>query len=252
MTPLAASLHPMIQDFVASARAIAEAGVKFDKATSTQRFVIVIGPVGAMLFIPGVLRRMRNEAPHVTLGCYEVANNTIQMFNDGDADLLIVPTSAWLQGGDQSWFDRHPSTALPDDRLVCIASSGNDRVRDNMTFAEAAELEYIIPSYAATDFRAPAERPVAAVYGVELNVAAEAPLASIPEQIIGSPFAAIVSRDLARFAAGRMDLKIVDLPDGFIRSRPMRMFWPRRRESDPAAKWLRTLLLEELAQFDRS
>lgn len=249
MTALAESLQPMVREFVSSARSIAEAGVKFDKETSTRRFVIVIGPVGALLYVPGILRRMRSEAPHVTLGCYEVANNTIQMFNDGEADLLVVPTSAWLQGGDQSWFDRHPSAALPDDRLVCIAWTGNARVHDNMTFEEATQLEYVIPSYSATDFRSPTQLPIAAVFGVELKIAVAAPLASIPAQVVGSQFAAIVSYDLARFVTSRMAIKIVELPEGFTKKRPMRVFWPRRRAKDPTGLWLRSLLMEELSSF---
>jgi LysR family nod box-dependent transcriptional activator len=250
VTPFAAGLRPMLRQFMAETRALSQAGAELDLTHSERRFIVIMSHHLAQLYIPGLLRRTKAIAPLTTLTCLDVSEGAIRMFNEGEADLLVMSKGAWLTGGDRSWLDRQPNELLFDDQPVCLAWAENDAVTDPMTLAQVGFFGHVITTYAGADLRSPAERPISRFFGAEIKVVAEAPAAAVAGALVGTPYVAIMNGRLARFEAARHPLKIVKLPAELSRPRVLHLFWPRRASADPAVAWLRGLLHEEVDSFD--
>ncbi len=248
---LAESLRPLLKSFIADSRALTGAGGSVDIAQTERRFVIMINEALAFDCMPRLLPRMLQEAPRSVLTCIGVSDAAIRMFNDGQVDLVVVPKGAWLAGGDRRWLERQPHELLWEEETVCLAWAGNEAVTPQLDQTQLAGFKYIIPSFASSDMRAPADRPLADYFGMPVEVVAEMPMSVIGPTLVGTPYVCLSSARLARIAMRHHDLKIAALPPQLRGPRDLHIFWSRRGEADPAVKWLRSLLRDAVLESPR-
>ncbi len=91
MTPTerAEQLQPLVREIVASVEKAVESGQTFDAATADRVFRISVSDYGESTLIPHLLRRMRSEAPNITLDILTPSDVSYTDLEHGNVDLVI-------------------------------------------------------------------------------------------------------------------------------------------------------------------
>jgi DNA-binding transcriptional LysR family regulator len=249
ITPFAASLKPILRQFISDTRSLVSIGPGIDLSKSERHFVIAMSEASTRLYVPGLLRRMLEAAPLASLTCLGVSGASVRLFNEGGVDLLVVPGGAWLNEDDRSWMDRQPSEPVADEPRVCLAWSGNRAIGESVTLEQIRRAGVLIPSFISNDGRPPAERPLGRYYGADIRVVAEIPAGAIGPSLVGTGMVALLGQRLARLEASRYDLKLARLPIELDRHTSLNMYWHKRSIRDPAVAWLKSILREEITAY---
>lgn len=91
MTPTerAEQLQPLVREIVASVEKAVESGQTFDASTADRVFRISVSDYGESTLIPHLLRRMRSEAPNITLDILTPSDVSHTDLEHGNVDLVI-------------------------------------------------------------------------------------------------------------------------------------------------------------------
>jgi DNA-binding transcriptional LysR family regulator len=91
MTPTerAERLQPLIREIVASVEKAVESDVTFDAAQARRVFRISVSDYGESTLVPLLLRRMRSEAPNITLDILTPSDVSFQDLEHGNVDMVI-------------------------------------------------------------------------------------------------------------------------------------------------------------------
>ena len=228
LTPRALSLRESLPDALERVQSLLTVE-SFVLATSPRRFQVVIHDHLADLVVPAIVQRISSEAPHARL---EVLpwESPFAMTPERlrSLDLFTSCSVADLAG-----FDRRP---LFTDRDVLVVRRGHPlatRLGTRRTFAEARHIAVTRDPLDTWLLKAGVERRIGLIvpsYLQALHAAA------------ASDLVAFVPRRLAEALAAPLSLAIVQPP---LDPGPYHefLFYPRRRERDEAALWLREVVL---------
>ncbi len=133
-TERALSLQPMIREVVASIEKVVQPDRQFDAASADRVFRISVSDYSESTLLPHMLRRMRSEAPNITLDILTPSDVSFQDLEQGSVDLVI------------NRFDELPQSfhQMPiwRDSFSCIISHRNP-IRNNFnleTYLEAGHV----------------------------------------------------------------------------------------------------------------
>jgi DNA-binding transcriptional LysR family regulator len=174
-------------------------------------------------------RALAQSAPGVNLYLLPVYRDTMDRLRDGSLDLAMGA------------FPSHPPDVLTEavflDRYVCVLRKGHPALRKRLDVRAYAALEHLLI--------APQGVPVGRIdhelraLGHERRVARTVPHFHLAPRIVArSDYVVTMSLRVARDAASRFPLAIVDLPFP-LPEYPLKQLWHRRHEADPALAWLR-------------
>ena len=121
-TERAESLQPKIREVVASITKVVQPDQQFDAANANRVFRISVSDYSESTLLPHMLRRMRLEAPDVTLDILTPSDVSIQDLEQGNVDLVINRFDDLPQS-----FHQRP---IWRDHFSCIFSSQNP-IRDD-------------------------------------------------------------------------------------------------------------------------
>jgi DNA-binding transcriptional LysR family regulator len=228
LTPCALRLRESLPDTLERVQSLF-AVQPFVLATSSRRFQIVIHDHLADLVVPAIVRRMSAEAPRARLEVLPWESPfamTAERLRS--LDLFTSCSVADLAG-----FERRP---LFSDRDVLVVRGDHPlvaRLGTRQTFADACHIAVTRDPLDAWLLKQGVERRIGLTvpsYLQALHAAA------------ASDLVAFVPRRLAEALATRLSLAIVKPP---IDPGPYQelLFYPRRRDSDGAALWLREVVL---------
>ncbi len=121
-TERALALQPMIRSALATLEQVVEADAAFDAASSRRVFRIMTSDYGEATLIPGLLQRLRSEAPNVVLDILTPSDMSFLEVERGQVDLVINRFDSMPQSFHQ--------TALWEDSFSCLLSVDNPIVDD--------------------------------------------------------------------------------------------------------------------------
>ncbi len=128
MTPTerAMQLQPTIRTILAAVEQALETRKEFDAAAASRVFRIMASDYAESTLIPALLRRLRNEAPGITLDILTPSDVTFSDVEQGKVDMVINRFDSMPQSFHQ--------TTVWQDTYACLLSKNNS-IRDNFNLS---------------------------------------------------------------------------------------------------------------------
>ena len=234
-TPRALELAPAVHRVVQAIESEILRQVGFDPATAERSFTILTPDIGEVVFLPGVLRRLRQEAPHVRLRALSRPRAAAaEALEKGQADLAV---GYFPDLQKTNYFQQ----ALFKSSYACIACARNQGLVGKLTLRQYLAAHHVV---VLPDGREHLLDRFLADKGWQRKVTLElSHFMSLVALLPGSDLVATVPQDIATAVGRLVPLKTLELP-----FRPpqlqVQQFWHRRAQNDPANRWLRGLFHE--------
>jgi DNA-binding transcriptional LysR family regulator len=240
-TPLTEQLMPQVSEIISSLRTLvwrAHGGAQH----AHRRLVIATSSYVTALFTAGLLNRVDDEMPGLSLDFIATGTNSWTKSNLPDIDLFIVPTNIARTRG------LHTAT-LYQDAYVCIGAQDNDLLADGMAPEAFLALRHI--GFSSTPrLTASHEASHWHALGVMPNYVMQTPeYLSLPTIVAATNAVAIVPGRLAQAAMRDYNLKVV-APPVPVPDLEIVMVWKPAQHEDPVHAWLRSALMDIARGFD--
>jgi DNA-binding transcriptional LysR family regulator len=235
MTALAQELEAPLQEILRQIELTIERRPSFDPSVDEHTFTISASDYSTYLVLQPLLRRLAREAPNVAISILPLDGRAKPALESGETDLVILP--AGVGPPDMA------ATELFTDRYVGVVSSDHPTVGDRVSLDEFISLPRLSYGRGVNAIEGTGDRTIHdPLLSRHLKLTLES-FFLMPFLVVGTPFIALVHERLARRLAGAADMRIVDLE---FETPPVSetMFWHPRQTSDPAHRWLRSLLVE--------
>jgi DNA-binding transcriptional LysR family regulator len=186
-------------------------------------------------FLPGVLKRLRTEAPNVRLRTMSRPRAVAaQALESGEADLAVGFFPDLQKPG---YFQQ----ALFKTSYACIACARNEAAPARMTLKQYLGARHIV---VRPDGREHMLDRFLEDKGLHRHITLElSHFMSLLALLPGSDLIATVPQDIATVVGRHVPLKIVELPFRAPQIQ-VQQYWHRRLQNDPANRWLRALFHE--------
>ncbi len=242
LTPFAEELALPLKELLHQIRGLVESRSGFDPATDSRNFRLLMSSSIAEIFGVPALRKLREVAPgmHCQIDMF-VTPDMLRRVQDGEIDLSIqvFQPGLWNPVADVQVFSHE---ALFADRYVLVGDAANERIFEGIDFEGFCAIDHIETRFAGNMVSLP-ERSLA-LQPRRPNTPLILPTYKLAiEAVIGSTMTAIVPHRIARDAAQRHRLKIVEVPYE-IGLLEQTMIWHKRNHNDPGHSWLRGFLSE--------
>lgn len=209
---------------------------EFDPATTRAQFRVAATDYAALMLAPGIIRRLREEAPDASVIVSTVQNREIDIENGEEQfDLRI----GWLAAPPQSWYIRK----IRDDEIVVIAGTANAHLGDSLSAEQFASLGHV-----GIRTRQPLHHSrmdqVLLDNGVRRNIAAwMSNFAAVPFVVAQSDLIAVFPASLARLYGPIAGIRILEPPFP-LEGLNISMAWPASVHHDAAHRWFRAKVVE--------
>lgn len=234
-TPRALELAPAVRRVVQTITGEILQPSGFDPATADRSFTILTPDIGEVAFLPGVLRRIRTQAPNVRLHAVSRPRAAAaSALESGDAELAV------------GFFpDLHKANfyqqALFKTSYSCIASAANAGAASRMTLKQYLAARHIV---VRPDGREHLLDQFLDDKGWHRHVTLElSHFMSLVSILPGTDLIATVPEDIATVVGRHVALKRIELPFKAPQLQ-VQQYWHRRMQNDAANKWLRSLFYE--------
>jgi len=236
-TETALRLWPRVQEAVGAMERVFEPAARFDPATATDTFRLIVIDYIDLLLMPLVMRRMRTEAPGVRVDVLQPNPHHFgEMLAAGELDLAL------------SYFPQPPdflkSRRLFADRFVALCTAGHPALGQDLTVAGFCALPHVtIEPDAAQIYNVQIDAALEP-FGVKRNVNMIKPsFLALPFVLEATDLVACVPARLARRMTSMARVEPFDIPLE-LPTFEVRMLWHPRTANSPAHEWLRALVLE--------
>lgn len=233
-TPRAASLAAPIRRALDDiARAIADRPT-FDPAAARMAFTLVTHDYGEFTILPGLLDRLRRDAPGIDVVVRMIADDVVDVLEQGIADVALAPIRQ-----ERSWLCKQD---LFEERFVCMLRRGHPATKRKLTLRRFVALPHALVAPRG-HLRGPVDDALARL-GHRRRIALGLPhFLVVPHVIARSDLCVTVPERVASALAVGLPVVIVESPlptAGFT----MQLGWHERRMHDPAHRWLRGVLAD--------
>ena len=231
-TPRALELGPIVHRVVETISQDILQQASFDPARAERSFTILTPDIGEVAFLPGVLRRLRVEAPLVRIRATaqprQVAGEALEA---GEADLAVgffpdLHKAGFFQQG------------LFKTSYACITCAKAGPVQTRMTQKQYLAARHVV---VRPDGREHMLDSFLDGKGWQRNVTLElSHFMSLLALLPGTDLVATVPEDIATVMERHIPIRRIALP---FRAPviDVQQFWHRRMQNDPANRWLRGL-----------
>lgn len=234
-TPRAQALAPVVRRVVQTIQSEVLTRSTFEPQEADRSFTLLTPDIGEVAFLPGVLRRLRQEAPQVQLKALTRPRQAAaEALESGEADLAVGFFPDLQKAG---FFQQ----ALFKTSYACIACASHTGVGARMTLRQYLAARHVV---VRPDGREHTLERYLEDKGHHRQVILEmSHFTSLMAILPGSDLIATVPQDLADFASRHVKLRQIELP-----FRPpviqVQQYWHRRMQDDPANRWLRSVFYE--------
>lgn len=234
-TPRALELAPAVHRVVETIGNEILQPSAFDPAHAERSFAILTPDIGEVAFLPGVLKRLRHEAPRVRLRAISMPRDAAaQALESGVAELAVGFFPDLQKAG---FFQQ----ALFKTSYAAIASTANKTVGSRVTLKQYLSLRHVV---VRPDGREHMLDSYLQAKGWQRDVTLElAHFMSLLAILPGSDYIATVPFDIATVLERHIPLKRIELPFKVPRI-DVHQFWHRRMQHDAANRWLRGVMHE--------
>lgn len=240
-TPVAREVYPAIKQALDALRATLAEASGFDAGTSQRRFRIIIphplGPFYALRLRAAVA----TAAPGITL-TFDTTSMPVDLdehLRDGAADIALD----WLRAELNPFVNQR----VFDDRLVLLVRRGHPSIKASVTVDDLRKAEFVAPHRRREEERLPsALREFYKLGWPEAVRVSE--LLEIPTVVAGTDLVGIFPSSMAALVHKHLGLEVLALPIE-LPEVPIYMVWHEARRHDAAHRWLREVVVRELARF---
>jgi DNA-binding transcriptional LysR family regulator len=242
LTPRGLALVGPVRDALRGVQAALGTQPRFDAATASRRFRLMVQDFIGPRLLPAVLARLARDAPGVRCHLEHFSQLGIGKLEHAEIDLVIGLDIAQLFGL-REFPDSLRSVELEPVRWLCAVSADHPTVGDTLSRDEFLTLPHVF-ARRSDDFGAdtdavrrflPAE--------IDARVTSESVL-QVALLLAGTPFIAILPRAIVDYVAPLVRLRTFPVPIALPEARAV-AFWHKRSEADPCHAWLRGIVLEE-------
>jgi LysR family transcriptional regulator, nod-box dependent transcriptional activator len=237
LTPAADALTEPLQAALEAVQRTLDRNATFDASTSKRRFRIAMSDHLLVCLYPGLVERVRRQAPYVQLHAQPVTPEIGTHLAARKLDLSIQPANLVREARSQ---------AVLEDRWICAVWRDNHLVKKRLTREQLRDLPHASFSVAHTPL---AEQVLAPVLGTPPTVhVTTGSFVSLPFLLRGTTLIALMQQTLAERLRAVAELRVLELP---IETPPLifEMSWNPILTGDPAHTWLRDVV-SELGAFD--
>lgn len=208
---------------------------RFDPLTTTRVFSFFMNDIGQMIFLPPLLKFLKQQAPGVSVRVLPVP-----LDNPG------APLSSGAVDFAAGFFDNLTTGFFQNlvfhERYVCIVRTRHPRFRAGMTLDGFKNTEHAVAD--ATGMAHALIDRFLARHRVKRNVSLRVPgLHVLPMIVASSDHLAVVPKRLADAFATRVPIKVLPLPVS-IPPFDICIHWHERYHQDPAIRWMRRAVVE--------
>jgi LysR family nod box-dependent transcriptional activator len=240
LTAFAIELQEPLHELVQMAGDIIQRREVFDPARDSRTFNVVASEYSAYILIQPVLQRLAKAAPGLSLRLQRSTPGEPEKMTS-DIIVGLWPSTGAAELGLQNEILFH-------DRWVCIVWSGNDRVGETLNLQEYMRQPHAVYQVSARGGLGIADRTIR-----EMNLPRRVQVSVdsfvlLPLLLQGTPQVALIQERLGRKLAALADVRLVE---PLFATPPLAeaMYWHSRNTSDPAHRWLRTMLREVAAEL---
>jgi DNA-binding transcriptional LysR family regulator len=234
-TQMAEELAPVVRAALSSLDDAIGGQQEFDPALATRQFTIAPNSYVEYALMPAVVARLRDIAPGIRLRLIPFGNDLIETGAVSGATEMVL-------GRVVDPPDNMVVQHIMDDGLACVVRKDHPHVGDQLSQEQYEKLKHVnvLPPgrMRAGLFQALQQR------GVKREVAVSVThFLAVPEMIAVSDYCATLPRLICKRLARDERLKVLAAPVD-LGTFPVELAWHVRYRSDPAHRWLRSLIAE--------
>ncbi len=236
-TERALELHRMARSILGDIDRLLAEPRHFEPARSEQVFRIGSPDFLSVVFLSGVVERMRREAPlaHLVVHPLGPGFDYQRALAEGELDVVI--------GNWPTPPDNLHMTTLIEDEVVCVVGQNHPLARKGISAEQYLRAAHIVPMAYSVVHRGLVETHLASL-NLSRNAAVVLPYFSMALHLLpGTDLVFTTSRHFARHFARFLPLAILPPPFEFPRMRFYQL-WHERTHLNDSHRWLRGLLTE--------
>lgn len=227
-TPRAEEMRAKVRELVEEAQALLRPSEGLELATLQRTFTIRASDGFAESFGPGLVMRVRQEAPHVQLRFVRKLDKSSQGLRDGTVDLETGVVSG-------SIGPEVRAQALFSDRYVAVTRAGHPLVRQGMTAAGFASAGHVVTWREGIDLGGIDDRLAEAGLARDIAVTVDGFSAALALARASDLVATVPERHTEAMRQGMPTFALPVAAPEFTIS----LLWHPRLDGDPAHRWLR-------------
>lgn len=242
-TPKAEAMRGAVVDVMGTVRQQILAGARFEPRLAKRVFTLCMTDMGELVFLPPLLERFKNEAPHCSIRTVQVPIEQIeQLLASGEADLALGSIRSAPEGLFQQKLFLHS--------FVTIVSTRNRSVGPTLTVEQFEAMPHVVVSL--TGHSNEGYDQVLTEQGVRRKVAVMTPhFLMVPLLMDRHPeLIATVPLELANVFARLGTIRMFDPPMALPQF-ALNQHWHPRFHRDPAIIWLREMVKKTFENYPR-
>jgi len=234
-TPFAQQLAQPVREALRLIQTALQQHAGFEPGSSHNTFRFYMSDIGEMVFLPGLLERVKRDAPGVKIEVVRIPTKDAHTaLEAGEIDLAVGFLPSLTTGmRQQPLFREH---------YVCMLRADHPDIGAKISAKQFREAAHVLVSYAGTGHQVIEETFVAE--GLSARIAARVPeFLVVPMILARTDLIVTVPSRVAAVFAGLGNFKVLKLPL-HMPDFEVRLHWHERFHQDPANRWLREVMTE--------
>lgn len=240
-TPFTVSIAPSVSGVLERIKHEILAKPAFQPLQSDRLFTISTSDIGALIFVPPILRRLGEDAPNTDLRCVSLPHQQLETaLEQGSVDVAVgyFPD---LQG------EQIKSQPLFEHNFTCIVRRDHPSITDTLSLEQFLAADHLVVNQEGRSQEIFEQR--LRELKLQRRVHLEVPhFMSVPQLIASTNMIATVPLSLGVwFASDRIKMLT---PPVEVEKFELRLHWHQQMEYDPAVSWFRNAVFGELCNLD--
>lgn len=204
----------------------------FDPAVSQRTFRIAMTDISQLVLLPGLLRRIREVAPGVTIEVAPLTSETGAMLESGGVDMAL----GFMPQLDAGFYQQ----ALFHQHYVCLASADHPRIRGRLDLEQFEAEEHAVVTTSGTGHLI-IDHEIAR-QGIKRRVALRIPnFVGVAFVVESTDLVVTIPSRLGEMLAGRGRFATYPVPFP-LPDYAVKQHWHERYHHDPGSRWLRGVI----------
>jgi DNA-binding transcriptional LysR family regulator len=238
-TPFAQQLAQPVREALRLIQGALQQHAGFDPGSSGNTFRLFMSDIGEMVFLPGLLERIKRDAPAVKIEVVRIPIKDVHTAQEaGEIDLAVGFLPGLITGMRQQPLFR--------EQYVCMLRADHPVVGDRISAKQFRAAAHVLVSYAGTGHQVIEETFLREGLGGRIAVRVPHFLV-VPMILARTDLVVTVPSRVAEVFAQSGNFKVLKLPLR-MPSFEVRLHWHQRFHQDPANRWLRQVMAELYAE----
>jgi DNA-binding transcriptional LysR family regulator len=238
-TPRALALQEPLRNHLAQLVALVAEQKGFEPATATRTWRISASDAVHSVIIPGLLRRLREEAPGCRLALLQPPLHLLpELLSSNEIDLALASSP--------SMPEQLKHRELYREAFVCVLRKDHPAAAAPLDLDRFCAMSHLLTSTSGGKFEGIVDETLAALGRSRRVVLSVPSFLLVPSLLATSDLIATVPRHVAATWRDRVALVA---PPCEIMQFSMEMGWHPRNHADPALRWLRGRILDTAAEL---